>query len=366
MIESARSWMRPPAVFLGLLLAATTPHGDSSETGSSTTIEGTIRSVLETGMREQQGREFTTFGCALPDLAGPPRAFTCSAVDDAGDEYVYLVEPDEEGALFVEMVSQPAGQLEPDFLAQLETPCREFLGEYATRSWEEIWTALHPALQEAISLESLAGQLDSMWQVLGPIESLHADTFSLRSNGRFELQYSGSARGGAAAFRCGVHIEADQASVIAFLLLPAVDSQLYSRLISEETTAALSRVLGLTVVRVDLPFNTMLNQYDVEEGLGWTASGREFAIRAERSGRTDDFEMIDFEFQVLDVPLIVAPHLRSRQMEPDRFDCPTRVAPDGGTLHCVVYLTDGSRLALAVTRRGGEHRIVQLQAIEAN
>lgn len=122
-----------------------------------------------------------------------------------------------------------------------------------------------------------------------------------------------------------------------------------------------SGLIGREVARVDLPFDALVEVGDTAEGSAWLEDGDDVVIAAIRHGRADDFDVVDFTFRVLDVPWMIRRAFADRPDPTGTIDCPTRTAPDGGTVTCGVTLTSGTRLEVTVARHGGDHRIVDVQ-----
>jgi len=360
--HSSLPWTRWPWLTLLLILSLAPATSAQSARGRNESATQQIRATLEASFSDQ-GLEFSTFSCDLPDSDRQARAFGCEGVDSEGDEVSYLMAPDENGLFTVDLVTQPAAQVEADFLAPLDASCRSFLEQHDSKSWSALWANLHPGLQEAVTEAAFGDMLAPVWTSLGPTRSASLRTLGARDGGRLELQYSVSADKAEGEFRCGLLAGDETARVIAFLLIPAHGSEAFQRSLSEEAADLLSSALAHKVSRVEISFESMPDQYDVTQGRAWLESGGDFVVRAERTGRPDDFERVDFSFQVLDIPLIVAPYLSSQGMKPEGFDCPSRVVPDGGSIDCVVRLQAGGRLRVSVTRQGGDHRITRIEQL---
>ncbi|MBZ0114382.1 MAG: hypothetical protein K8J08_18110 [Thermoanaerobaculia bacterium] len=341
------------ALGLGPLEAQPDPKG----------VTQAIRQIVEQGLDQEKGRELSSFSCSLPDFTGPPRVFSCQGTDDQGDRYEYLMAPTDDRDIEIALVSEPPEQVAPEFLAGLDAPCRAFLDDYASQQWSDLWSKLHPALQEIVNPTSLEEMLGSLRSQLGEPRSPSLSAYGIRKGGRYELQYNVPGEEALATLRCGLHLEDGGPQVSAFLLTPAWGTLLYAQRISDEAAEVLSSILGVKVARVEIPFEALTEQYDVAQGRAWLESGVEFAVQVEHTGRDDDFDRIDFQLKPLDVPLLVTRHLKSQGMVPKAFDCPSRVIPDGGSMDCTVQLEDGGSAELTVARRGGEHRILRLERV---
>jgi hypothetical protein len=80
--------------------------------------------------------------------------------------------------------------------------------------------------------------------------------------------------------------------------------------------------------------------------------------RIEQHGSTWDMDSNDYRFQLLDARTLIGLHLASVGRSATSIDCPGDVAPDGGSLDCVVTDASGSTSTVRLMRRGGDHRLV--------
>lgn len=125
-----------------------------------------------------------------------------------------------------------------------------------------------------------------------------------------------------------------------------------------------SELIGEEVDRMDVAFDRLDHVGAAVEGTAWLADGRGIAIRAVQDGRADDFDVIDYKIQMLDVPLMIRRALASRPDPAETVDCPSPIAPDGGSMTCRVRLASDTLYSATVARQGGEHRILAFEPLK--
>jgi len=328
-------------------------------------LTAAIRGMIEPNLKTSAGVGFRTFECdALLPLQQDSR-IDCDALDDEGDVLRYVIAVDDEGMAEVVLASQPAGQLDDGLKAALDAPCRSFLADSEAGRWTELYAELHPVLQEEVTAAGLRTQLESAWDLLGQRRETDLTTHAIHVSGRHELVYSLECANGPGMARFGVaEDDAGVTRVTAFTLSAAPGTPLQATMLEAAGRDMLSGLVGRPIVRLDAPLDRLMRPGDAVEGTAGFADGGDMPFRAEQSGRKDDFDPIDYLFQVLDAPWLVDRMFAQQSKEAASVECPSRVVPDGGHQICTVDLVTGERLAVTVARRGGDHRVTSIEPIE--
>ena len=255
-----------------------------------------LREVLERPFMEDGG--FFAFDCAITASGLPPYPFTCDAVRASGERYQYLLAPDPAEGLIVDMVTEPAGQLGYAWLPAMQAACQRFLEKFNQADWEGMYAGFDASLQELIPVASIAADLTSIRELLGPAGELTLESYSVRNGGRTELQYAVPAQNGKAAFRCGLHASENIMTILAYLIAPYPDTPLYKSNLEEKAAQQLSALIGNEVIGVEIPYQQLPEVSNSAEGVAILANGERVKIMVMRSGRTDDFSQYDFSFAV--------------------------------------------------------------------
>jgi len=318
-----------------------------------------LREVLESQFEASVGIGFVSFDCDLDPEVARRGYFFCQAVDEEGDRFRYQIRMDSETPPEVALVLQPAAQLPVDTTDTLEPPCRDFLKDYDDEAWGPLHAALHPNLQETISVDGARERLEPVRQTLGAATTVELDSYGYRTSGRHELEYRIGGRGGSGLFRCGLASD-DQgnARVIAFLVTAQPGSALQASMLRPVARQRIAELTRESVESIEAPLEQLAEPGDAIEGTASLASGEVLAIRGEYRGDPYDFEPIDFAFQVLDVPFLVKRYFGSQNRTVQSIECPTPVAPDGASITCEIVLDGDERLSVTVARRGGDHRML--------
>lgn len=355
-MSSDRGKARTVCLYLSLLLFA------AAAVAQSTAEEMTakLRQSLEKQFRESTGLGFSHFQCNLPGNAPPGREFTCEAIDEEGDKFFYRILFENEGQPPYVTTTQPVDQLDPAGREVLERPCLEFLAAFGNEQWDQAYQTFPPELQDVVSLGEFRASLDPVRQAMGRIETIEASSYSTPAPGLHLLEYTMATEGGAAAARFKLQfVDQEQAKMVAFLISAAPGSSLQARLLSVSGRQVLTSLLGQSVGQIDAPFAELRLLGDAVEGTAVLDDGSEIMIRIEQHGTAHDLDDNDYRFQVLDVPWLIRTYLISTGEAPLEVDCPSRTAPDGGSVECVATMEDGSRRAIKIGRRGGDHRLLQ-------
>lgn len=291
--------LRHPTVLItllsGMLLGGIADTFAQTATGRDNAIQH-LRNALEQPFVESGG--FSTFDCTLTSGEQPEQPFTCSATSQSNNHYEYLLVPDADAGVKVDLVTEPAAQLDYEWLPALEETCYQFLKHFNEADWPAMFAEFNPGLQKAISVPELESSLSPIRELLGLLGKPALMSYSSRDGGRDELQYSVPAENGTAAFRCG--LSASDVTLLGYLVMPAPDTPLYKTSLEENAATQLSASVGAEISRIEIPYAQLPNVYDVAEGVGFLDNGERFRIRITRSGRQDDFSQKDYTFQVLE------------------------------------------------------------------
>lgn len=255
-----------------------------------------LRGVLEQPFLEAGG--FSGFDCSITSGNRPTQPFTCDAGTAEGKQYEYLLIPDQEKGLIVNLVTEPVGQLDYVWMPAMQAACNRFLEKFNQADWEGMYAGFEPALQKLVSVSKIEADLAPMRELLGNTGKPVLESYSVRDGGRNELQYSVPADNDQAAFRCGLHATENTMTILAYLISPHPDSALYKSELEEMATEQLSGLLGSEVAAVQIPYSELANFNDVADGIAELANGEQISFRITRSGRRDDFSQFDYTFGV--------------------------------------------------------------------
>lgn len=353
-------------MFVVAMIAIETPalmgQGPSSDQLSE--LSASMRTLIEPGFEEAVGFGFATFECRVETALVSGSRFDCDAVDLEGDRITYTLEVDDEGMASIVLASQPAGDLSQTDLEVLEPPCRRFLELYSEGDWDLLIDELDPTVLESTPPEEIRAQLAPIREALGEIRSAAPVSYGRHASGRHEMEYELVCADGSGFARFGMAVDGEAARITAFLVSPTPGSALHARLLAIEGRDTIAGIVGQPVDRLDAPTERLHAIGDAVEGTAYLADGRELIIGVVQQGRADDFDTIDYRFQILEVSWLVMRAFTPRPQPATSVDCPTRIAPDGGTMTCEVHFESGDDLAVTVARRSGDHRIVDSRPVD--
>jgi hypothetical protein len=326
-------------------------------------LSASMRGLIEPGFEANLGFGFASFECRVESELVAGSRFDCDAVDMEGDEIRYTLEVDDEGMASVVLASQPADALSPSDRALLDPPCRRFLDRYAERDWNALIADLDPALLEISPPEEIRAELIPVREALGELRSAEAVTYARNATGRHEMEFALDCADGPGFARFGLAIEHDRAVVTAFVVSPTPGSAVHARLLAVEGREKIAALTGESVDHIVAPIEQLQHVGDTVDGTAMLTDGRELIIGVVQQGRTDDFDTIDYRFQVLEVSWLLTRAYASAADPATAVDCPSRTAPDGGTMTCRVTFGSGVQRDVTVARRSGDHRIVDSQPV---
>ncbi len=352
--------------FIVVVIATGTPilMAESPPSDQLAELSASMRTLIEPGFEEAVGFGFATFECRVETALVSGSRFDCDAVDLEGDRIIYTLEVDDEGMASIVLASQPAGDLTQTDLEVLEPPCRRFLDLYSKGDWDALIDELDPTVLESTPPDEIRAQLAPIREALGKIRSAAPVSYGRHASGRHEMEYELVCADGPGFARFGMAIDEQGARLTAFLVSPTPGSALHARLLAIEGRDTIAEVIGDPVDRLDAPTERLHSIGDAVEGTAYLADGRELIIGVVQQGRADDFDSIDYRFQILEVSWLLMRAFASRPEPATSVDCPTRTAPDGGTMTCEVHLNSDEDLAVTVARRSGDHRIVDSQPVD--
>jgi hypothetical protein len=330
-------------------------------TAAATDIDGmeaAVRQALESELQKGYGIGFSSFECDIDEDIAPGGRFDCQAVDESGDRMAYTIGIGEDGEARVILVSQPASQLSPTDREILEPPCRAFLDDFSAENWTALYAALDPSLREAVTADAAQAMLEPVRSVLGAVKKAELQTHAVHESGRHELVYRLDCEQSPGEARFGIVLGDGGARLTAFVITPAPGSSGQAVMLEAVGRDMLSGLIGEKVVRVNAPFADLRELGDAVEGTAWLEDGRDLPIRAVQSGRKDDFDPVDYRFQVLDVPWLLRHMLEAKSRTVESVDCPQRVVADGQVVSCTVTTDDGT-LIVTLQRQGGNYRVVE-------
>jgi hypothetical protein len=338
-----------------------TPHASAQEPTREQMLEElstTMRGLVEPAFKESVGFGFSSFECEVETDLGPGSRFDCTAVDEEGERIGYTLSVDGEGMATVVLATQLAENLTAGDRAVLEPPCLRFLDLYSKAEWATLISELHPALLETVPGDQVEAQLVPVREALGGIETVELVSYGRHATGRHELAYRLECARGPGVARLGLFIDDDGSRVSAFVVSPSPGSDLHARMLNALGREMIASFINEPVERIDAPIDQLHSVGDAVEGTARLGDGREIRIGVVQQGRHDDFDTIDYRFQVLEVSWLLMRAFAARPDPAVAVECPTRVAPDGGTLTCRAEFASGETRDVTVARSGGDHRII--------
>lgn len=330
-------------------------------------LSTTMRGLVEPTFRESTGFGYSSFACEVETDLGPGSRFDCTAVDEEDERIRYTFEVDDEGMATVVLATQFAENLKAGDRALLEPPCLRFLDLYSLGDWDALISELHPALLETVPGDKLQAQLVPVREALGEVQSVSLVTYSrhvMDQTDRHELAYDLECAKGPGMARIGLYIDDVGVRVAAFVVSPSPNSVIHTQMLSALGREMIASFVDEPIERIDAPIDQLRTVNDAVEGSAWLYDGREIRIGIVQQGRDDDFDTIDYRFQVLEVSWLLMRAFAERPDPAVAIECPTRVAPDGGTLTCRADFASGDARSVTVARSSGDHRIVDSQSIE--
>jgi len=326
-------------------------------------LSASMRELIEPGFEANLGFGFASFQCRVETELVAGSRFDCDAVDMEGDAIRYTLEVDDEGMATVVLASQPAGALSESDRALLEDPCRRFLDRYAERDWSALIADLDPTLLDASPPDEIRAELLPVRDALGELRSAHAVTYARSSTGRHEMEFALDCANGPGFARFGLAIEQNRAVITAFVVSPTPGSAVHARMLAIEGRDMVADLTGESVDHIVAPIEQLRHVGDAVEGTAVLTDGRELMIGVVQRGRTDDFDTIDYRFQVLEVSWLLKRAYAQLAEPATAVDCPARTAPDGGTMTCRVSFGSGVQRDVTVARESGDHRIVDSRPV---
>jgi hypothetical protein len=358
---------------LGMLIAGCiigSPHLAAQEPTREQMLEqlsNAMRGLVEPTFKESVGFGFVSFACEVETDLGPGSRFDCTAVDEEGERIRYTLEVDDEGMATVVLATQFAENLTAEDRTVLEPPCLKFLDLYSLGEWDTLISELHPALLATVPGETILTQLAPIREALGEVRSVRLVTYSRYvmedQTTRHELAYDLECTEGPGVARLGLFIDDEGPRVAAYVVSPSPGSPIHAEMLSALGCEMISSFVDEPVERMDAPIDQLQSVNDAVEGTAWLSDGREIRIGVVQQGRHDDFDIIDYRFQVLEVSWLLMRAFAARPDPAVAVECPTRVAPDGGTLTCRAEFASGEARSVTVARSSGDHRIIDSQPI---
>jgi hypothetical protein len=354
--------MRKRPTTAGIALLAFLCLGCVTDTLAQTeTTERTarLRQSLEAQFRASTGLGFARFQCAFPPGEKPAGELTCQAVDEEGDRFSYRIIFHGEDQAPTVTTSQPVDQLGAEGRELIERPCKAFLNAFERAAWPEAYANFSEGFRSEVTLEALESMLIPIRQMLGRVTSFEATSYTSPSPGQHILEYDLDTEGGAAVARFRLQFAGDQPRIFAFLVTAQPGSALQARLLTASGRETLQPLFGQPVEQIDAPLASLEQIGDAVEGVAVLADGTNIEIRVEQRNTAHDLDGNDYRFQVLDVAWLIRRYLESTGTPPEAVECPSRTAPDGGSVECAATLQDGTRKTIRIARRGGDHRLLQ-------
>lgn len=357
-VRRGRGMNLAAAFFLGL--AGTTAMAGTDSDPAANVQE--IRAPLEQQFRDTTGLGFDRFDC---DPLPPPAErweLTCEAVDEEADRFTYHIVSDGSGEAPNVSMSQPVTQLDAAGLERIAKPCEAFIGAFDERDWQVAHAQLEADFQASFPLERIEAILLPLRNEFGRMGSTRAVLYSSPQPGVHQLEFSTDTDHGEAVGRFRLaFIDDENVRIIGFLLTAQPGSALQARLLAQQGAAAIRPFLDQPVGSLAGPFADLRRIGDAAELTATLESGATIAVRVEQTGSAHDLDANDYVFQILDAPTLVRHHLTSSGHSPQEVDCPVRAVPDGGEVGCTATLSDSSTRGFILARRGGEHRLREIE-----
>jgi hypothetical protein len=345
-------------LFLGLAGTAALAGTDS---GPGSKVQE-IREPLEQQFRDATGLGFDQFECDPLPTPAERWELTCEAVDEEGDRFTYRIVSDGSGEAPSVSMSQPVTQLDAAGLERIAKPCEAFIDAFDERDWQRVHAQLEADFQASFPVERIEAILSPLRNEFGHIGSTRAVLYSSPQPGVHQLEFSSVTDHGVAVGRFRLaFIDDENARIVGFLLTAQPGSALQARLLAQQGAAAIRPFLDQPVDSLQGPFADLRRIGDAAELTAALKSGATIAVRVEQTGTAHDLDANDYVFQVLDAPTLIRHHLTSSGFSPQEVDCPVPAVPDGGEVGCTATLSDGSTRRFTLARRGGEHRLREIE-----
>lgn len=346
------------ASLLLALVPAAAPHAETSQDEPVAIVRGAI----EPAFRAQTGIGFREFQCRLPkdvEMQGTSE-FTCEAVDEEGDRFLYRLWRNAEHPEGTVSAWQPLEQVPEQLRARLTGTVERFLDAFAAQDWDSAAALRHASLAATQSDAALAASLSALRERVGEIGAREPLLYSQPDAALFALEYRVESAQGPLVARFQLRQEQEAAQLTGYLITPETGSPLAARMLQEQAVLELSPLLGSPVSGLRFDPQSLLQAGDAAIGEVLLKDGPPVAVLISRTGTAFDFIQNDFRFSILDVPWMVARHEVESGRPDSEVRCPGRMAPDGGSLDCVVSRRDGKRVVYRVQRQGGEHRMTEV------
>jgi hypothetical protein len=321
-----------------------------------------IRGELETQFRASTGLGFRDFDCTYPQGWPDSREILCSATDDEDDRFFYrLLREEGEDEPRVTM-KQPVDQLNPEGLAILRQPTDGFLSAFIKKDWDAVMASVSPSFESQLGLEGIRNILAPIHTQMGSAGNPQATYYATPSEGLHQLDYSLTTEPGEALARFRLRLDSGgNPQIVSFLVTAEPGTALHGELLEHTGKAVLGQFFDLPIQRIDGPLEQMVYLGDQEEISLVLADDSRIRARIEQHGSASDMDSNDYRFQILDARTLIGLHLASVGQSVTSIDCPQEVAPDGGSIDCAVTTEGGSVSAIRLMRRGGDHRLMDLE-----
>lgn len=346
------------AFFLGL--AGTTAMA-GTDSGPASKVQE-IREPLEQQFRDATGLGFDRFDCAPLPTPAERWELSCEAVDEEGDHFTYRIVADGSGEAPSVSMSQPVTQLNPAGLERIAKPCEAFIDAFAESDWQAVHAQLQADFQASFPVERVEGILLPLRNEFGNIGLKRAVLYGSPQPGVHQLEFSIVTDHGEATGRFRLaFVDDENVRIIGFLLTSQPGSKLQAHLLAQQGATAIRPFLDQSVVSLEGPFADLRRIGDAAELSAVLESGATIAVRVEQTGTAHDLDANDYVFQILDAPTLIRHQLTSSGFSPQEVDCSVRVVPDGGEVRCTATLSDSSTRRFIIARRGGEHRLREIE-----
>lgn len=324
-------------------------------------VTASIRAHTESQFKATTGLGFVSFDCAYPNGWPGSREILCDATDEEGDQFIYRLYFEADQREPRSSMMQPVEQLNPEGLAVLSQPSNAFMQAFARSNWNAAFDVLSPPLQQQLGRQGLRDILEPMKSQFGVVKNPVAVFYASPSEGLHQLNYSFDSDQGKAVGRFRLTIDANNsAQIVGFLVTAEPGSPLHAHLLEQSGKDILARYFDQPIVDVDGSFDQLNYIGDNVQINVVLEDGTSVAARIEQFGTSYDLDTNDFRFQVLDAVTVIGLHLASSEQAASSIDCPASVTPDGGYLDCQVTTADGTTRTLRLMRRGGQHRLAEV------
>lgn len=327
------------------------PLVSRADLGDVAAIEAALAPGLERYLHVAAG-DVAALRCDLDSPPAPGDQFDCEAALRAGESLQLLVRVAED-ELTPELVTRGPETLEPGERARLEAPCLAWLGAHAREDWHAIIELLTPELRAESSAAALQSQFVDL---MGDVDSRTLLSHAVRGGVQDELLYRLQTSDGPWDFRCGLEGGTpDSSGIVAYLLAQTPGSPAALRSVQDSITEALAGTVGEPVQRLDIVLEGLKARGDATQGLLWIDDERSLNVRVEQKGRSDDFDNVDYHYNIIEADFLLRRALAARSIQLARIECPARTAPDGGEIVCQAEVADGTPLEVTLRRTGGIH-----------